>query len=125
MKEEGLLKPLYVIVFTLLIVHEIDSAFWKEWELFHLPGGIVFFSLIHVFLVPVFLLGYGVLCTNPSKGIQFSLSLSVLGICTMVIHTTFMVLGHNQFKTPVSIAIIGVLGIVSVFQMWRVLSQGA
>ncbi|MGD0589579.1 MAG: DUF6713 family protein [Bacteroidota bacterium] len=25
---------------TLLIIHEIDSTFWKEWNLFRLPGGI-------------------------------------------------------------------------------------
>jgi hypothetical protein len=25
---------------ALLITHEIDSAFWKEWNLFGLPGGV-------------------------------------------------------------------------------------
>ena len=28
----------YLADLTLLVVHEIDSAYWKEWELFHLPG---------------------------------------------------------------------------------------
>ena len=31
---------LYLANTALLIAHEIDSAYWKEWELFHLPGGI-------------------------------------------------------------------------------------
>jgi hypothetical protein len=31
----------------LLINHEIDSAYWKEWELFKLPGGIGGFLILH------------------------------------------------------------------------------
>ena len=26
---------LYIATATLLVVHEIDSAFWKEWDLLH------------------------------------------------------------------------------------------
>jgi len=38
---------LYLINAILLINHEIDSAFWKEWELFKLPGGIGGFLILH------------------------------------------------------------------------------
>ncbi len=31
---------LYLLNFALLFTHKIDSAFWKEWELFGIPGGI-------------------------------------------------------------------------------------
>jgi len=34
-----LLLWLYLANAVLLINHEIDSAYWKEWELFKLPGG--------------------------------------------------------------------------------------
>ena len=34
-----LLTLIYLINATLLIVHEIDSAYWEEWKLFGLPGG--------------------------------------------------------------------------------------
>ena len=33
-----LLVWLYLTNAVLLINHEIDSAYWKEWELFKLPG---------------------------------------------------------------------------------------
>jgi hypothetical protein len=36
---------IYMINAILLISHEIDSAYWKEWELFKLPGGIGVFWL--------------------------------------------------------------------------------
>ena len=38
---------IYLINAVLLINHEIDSAYWKEWELFRLPGGITGFLVIH------------------------------------------------------------------------------
>ena len=31
--------PCTFLNFALLVTHQIDSAYWKEWELFHLPGG--------------------------------------------------------------------------------------
>ena len=39
---------LYLLNATLLIIHEIDSAYWKEWKLFHLPGGEAGLLLLHI-----------------------------------------------------------------------------
>jgi hypothetical protein len=113
MKNYRILSTLYVIVFTLLIVHEIDSAFWKEWEMFNLPGGIQLFNLIHIIILPVFIIGYGILIKNGKKGLIFSFMLGSLGILAFVIHSVFLSIGYNQFKIPISIAIIILLGIIS------------
>ncbi len=51
---------IYLINAILLINHEIDSAYWKEWELFKLPGGIGGFLLLHFPLL--FLILYGLVC---------------------------------------------------------------
>ncbi len=48
---------LYSANATLLIVHEIESAYREEWKLFRLPGGISFFLIVHLPLV--FLILYG------------------------------------------------------------------
>ncbi len=117
MKNKNTLKVLYVVVFTLLIVHEIDSAFWKEWELFCLPGGIQLFNIIHLVVLPIFIIGYGVLINNIEKGMKFSLLLSILSIFAFVIHLIFIGIGYDQFKLPVSILTIALLGIVSVYQL--------
>ena len=53
------LFQLYLTNSVLLINHEIDSAYWKEWELFRLPGGIAGFLLIHFPLL--FLILYGLI----------------------------------------------------------------
>ncbi len=52
-----LLLWLYLTNAVLLINHEIDSAYWKEWELFRLPGGIAGFLLLHFPLLFIVLYG--------------------------------------------------------------------
>ena len=51
---EGVLFWLYLVNALVLIVHEIDSAYWQEWDLFHLAGGETGFLLLHLpLLLPV------------------------------------------------------------------------
>jgi hypothetical protein len=38
---------IYLLNTVVLIIHEIDSAYWKEWELFRLPGGVTGFLNLH------------------------------------------------------------------------------
>ena len=47
---EKILFWIYLANAVLLISHEIDSAYWKEWDLFKLPGGITGFLIIHFHL---------------------------------------------------------------------------
>lgn len=48
---------LYLTNAVLLINHELDSACWKEWELFKLPGGIAGFLPLHFPLLAAILYG--------------------------------------------------------------------
>ena len=108
---------LYLANATLLIVHEIDSAYRQEWKLFRLPGGISFFLVLHLPLV--FLMLYGLVQVHHESlaGQIFSLVLSLAGIFAFSIHTFFTYRGHPEFKTPVSVLIlIATLG-VSVAQL--------
>ena len=54
-----LLFWVYLINAVLLINHEIDSAYWKEWDLFKLPGGITGFLILHFPIL--FLILYGLI----------------------------------------------------------------
>ena len=108
---------LYLANATLLIVHEIDSAYRQEWQLFRLPGGISFFLVLHLPLV--FLMLYGLVQVHQESlaGQIFSLVLSLAGIFAFSIHTFFTYRGHPEFKTPVSVLIlIATLG-VSIAQL--------
>lgn len=108
---------LYMANSVLLINHEIDSAYWNEWKLFKLPGGITLFLLIHIPLLFAILYGLILVYENTFSGLIFSLVLSSAGIFAFTIHMYFIKKGHDEFKTPVSISIlIGTL-LVSIVQI--------
>jgi hypothetical protein len=113
---EEFLFWLYLSNSILLINHEIDSAYWKEWELFKFPGGITGFLLIHFPLL--FFVLYGlVLVSKPSlPGLIFSLILCLGGIFAFSIHTYFLKKGRNQFDKSISKFILAAIFIVSIIQ---------
>ena len=108
---------LYLSNSVLLINHEIDSAYWKEWELFKLPGGITGFLLIHFPLLFFVLLGLLLVSKHLLSGLIFSLILSFSGIFAFSIHTFFLKKGHNQFDKPISKFILVAILIVSIIQL--------
>ncbi len=91
---------LYMVNAVLLITHEIDSAYWKEWRLFKLPGGSTGFMWLHLPLV--FLILWGLVLVFQHSGLVFSLILSLCGIFAFTIHTIFIKKGRDEFKVPVS-----------------------
>ena len=108
---------LYLSNSVLLINHEIDSAYWKEWELFKLPGGITGFLLIHFPLLLFVLYGLVLVFRQTFSGMIFSLILSFGGIFAFSIHTYFLKIGHKEFDTPISKLILVATLIVSIVQL--------
>jgi len=97
---------LYLANAVLLITHEIDSAYWKEWELFKLPGGINGFLLLHVPLLFIILYGLIMVSQHSVAGLWLSVLLSLGGIFAFAIHTFFIKKGRAEFKTPVSLSLL-------------------
>jgi hypothetical protein len=98
-------KPLfwlYLLNATLLVVHEMDSAYWREWELFRLPGGLTGFLLLHLPLVAVVLYGLVLVWERTPAGLILSLLLSLAGLFAFSIHTYFLRRGRHEFDLPVS-----------------------
>ncbi|MBN2134495.1 MAG: hypothetical protein JW737_02070 [Acidobacteria bacterium] len=108
---------IYLVNATLLIVHEIDSAYWQEWKLFKLPGGHGGFLLIHIPIVFLFLYGAIEAYRLSLFGKILSLILAAAGIFAFSIHIFFIKKGHPEFKSIVSILILGLILLISVFQM--------
>ena len=108
---------LYLGNSVVLITHEIDSAYWHEWELFGLPGGIHLFLLLHLPLIGVVLWGYRsvVLWTRGAQ--TYSLLLASAGIFAFLIHGGFLAAGTPQFRSPTSLALLFGTLILSVWQI--------
>ena len=114
----SVLTWLYIVNSVLLIVHEIDSAYWQEWKLFKLPGGISFFLILHLPLVFLILWGLVQLQQHTPAGYAISLILAVAGIFAFTIHVVFMAKGNREFKTPLSIVLLTATLVVSIIQAW-------
>ena len=112
-----LLLWLYLINAVLLINHEIDSAYWKEWEIFKLPGGITGFLLLHFPLLFFVLYGLVLIVRQSFWGLIFSIILCLGGIFAFVIHTYFLKQGRKEFDKPVSRLILVLTLLVSIAQM--------
>jgi hypothetical protein len=108
---------IYLINAVLLINHEIDSAYWKEWDLFGLPGGITGFLLIHFPLLFLVLYGLVLVYQLTIAGLILSLALSLGGVFAFAIHTYFIKQGRDEFTTPISRFILIVTLILSLIQL--------
>lgn len=93
---------LYLFNAILIINHEIESAYWKEWELFRLPGGISFFLIVHFPILFIILLGLHLVYIKSNSGLIISLILGCGGVFAFCIHTFFIKKGHESFKLPIS-----------------------
>ena len=107
---------IYIINSMLLIDHEIDSAYWREWDLFKLPGGITGFLILHLPIVFLVLYGLILVFQQTFAGLMFSLALSFVGLFAFTIHTVFIKKGRNEFKVPVSIFLLISTLLVSLIQ---------
>ncbi len=101
-----MLRALYVANATLLVVHEIDSAYWREWDLFRLPGGEPGFLALHVVLVALAVWGYGRLVEGARAGVVLSLVLAVASLAAAVIHGGFLLAGRPEFRGAASVVVL-------------------
>lgn len=113
-------EPLFWLYFAnavLLIIHEMDSAYWKEWDLFRLPGGISLFLVLHFPMIVLILWGLIQVYERNLAGLILSIVLGCGGIFAFSIHTYFIRKGRPEFRTSVSLGIlIGTL-LVSLVQV--------
>jgi hypothetical protein len=107
---------IYLANAVLLIIHEIDSAYWKEWELFRLPGGITGFLLLHFPVVFLVLYGLVLVYAQTAAGLILSLALSFGGLFAFSIHTYFMRKGRHEFAIRISQFILVATLVVSLAQ---------
>jgi hypothetical protein len=108
---------LYVINFTLIVVHEIDSASWHEWKMFNMHEGRNLFILLHLPIIPIFIFGAIPVYNGTGLGIIFTTLVSLIGIAAFIIHMYFFARGREEFKTPVSIGLLIAIFLVSVLQL--------
>jgi hypothetical protein len=122
MRQNSWPAHLYLLNATLLITHEIDSAFWKEWELFGVPGGIQGFLLFNVFVVLFVLFGFKQVLRGARRAPLFSLLLAGGGLFACGIHSYFILSGHPEFTLPASVVLLVLILFTSLAQAFETIS---
>jgi hypothetical protein len=80
----------YIINATLLLLHEIESAYEKEWEILKLPGEITGFLLLHIPMILV--LFYGVIEIEKLSviGLVIGVVSGIGGLIPFFVHNVFV-----------------------------------
>lgn len=102
----SLLRWLYLVNATVLLTHQVDAAYWHEWELFGLPGGIQFFLLLNLPICLLVLYGQQAVVLGHKSGIVFSWLLVASGLIAFTVHTVFLLQGDESFTLPVSLGLL-------------------
>lgn len=114
---DEVLTWVYLINAIILVNHEIDSAYWKEWDLFKLPGGVNGFLALHFPLLLIVMYGLIQVHESTITGHVISLLVGLSGVFAFAIHTYFIKKGRNEFKTSMSLSILWATLIVSTVQV--------
>lgn len=105
-----MLAVLYRLTAALLIVHEIDAGYWREWEVLGLPGGVAAFLALHVPLAAAVLWGAERIAVGARAGRAMAVAVGAAGLLTVAVHGALRWAGGSAFSTATSVAIIALVG---------------
>ena len=96
---------LYIVNATLLLLHEIESAYEKEWEILKLPGKITGFLLLHIPIIILIFYGLIEIEKNSNVGLVFGIVAGIGGVIPFIVHK-IIVKKINHFNLLISNVII-------------------
>ena len=102
---------------TVLLVHQIDAAYWHEWELFRIPGGNQVNLLLNLPIVALVLHAHARVAAAAPDAPRWAALVAGLGGLTVLIHAGFMAAGHEAFVQPVSLGLLAATAALSSLQV--------
>lgn len=110
-----LMDRLCIVVLALFITHQVDAAYWREWEMFRLPGGVQLFDILNLLMFLVFLWGLRAVFLRRRSGYWWALLIASSGVVTFFVHAGFMLAGYREFQLPVSLLVIATFFLAAVW----------
>jgi hypothetical protein len=92
---------IYILNATLLLLHEIESAYEKEWEILKLPGEITGFILLHIPIILLFFYGLLEIEQRSKTGMIIGLVCGIGGVIPLLVHR-LLVQRSDRFDRPIS-----------------------
>lgn len=119
------LHTLYRLNATVLLTHQMDAAYWQEWTLFGLPGGIQCYLLLNLPLVWLVLYGDQALTRGRPAGRVMSGVLAASGLFAAGFHGAWLLAGDPGFRLPLSLALLAATVLLSPLQAARLWASRA
>ena len=111
-------RLLYGLNLTLLATHQVDAAFWHEWDVFGVPGGSSFFLAFNFVAVALLVFGLVRVAENHPTGRTFAFVCAGIGWMTVLLHAAvFAFRDRVAFWTPLSIGILVAIAATSALQL--------
>lgn len=101
-----MLNRLLVLNLALITAHQLDAVWWREWNMFGLPGGIEVYLLLNLLLYLPLLGALGPIFRREPKGYRYSLLIAALCASVLPIHAGFALAGVSGFESAFSISLI-------------------
>lgn len=117
MSLEKRLRWIFLANATVLITHQIDAAYWHEWDLFRIPGGNQVNLALNIPIIALVLYAHARVVGDIKTGLQFYRLVALLGFLTIAIHSFFFLAGSDSFAQPMSIALLIATLILSSWQL--------
>ena len=102
---------------VVLCVHQIDAAYWHEWNLFRLPGGNQLNLILNLLIIASVFYAYRHVLSGSPTWRRGHAYLAFLGLLTLSLHSLFFYMGHEEFLQPMSLALIAATALLSLAQI--------
>jgi len=85
-----MLTIFYILNATLLLLHEIESGFEREWEILKFPGRITGFLLMHIPIILILFYGLIEIEKQTQLGLIIGVITGIGGIVPFLVHEVFV-----------------------------------
>jgi len=97
----------YILNITILILHEIESGYEKEWEILKLPVKLTGFILLHIPILFLFFYGLYFIILYPQTRAIISIISGSIGFIPFLVHKVIINKKEHFNKTISNILIFG------------------
>lgn len=116
-------ERLYLANALVLVAHQIEAAYWHEWDMFYLPGGVQLFVLLNIPILYVVFAGYRAQLLALASATVYTGVLAGCGLFAALFHGMHLAMGDDRFTTPVSYALLATTLVLSLAQVGIVIRQ--
>ena len=112
-----MLNKVVILNLALVLTHQVDGAYWHEWEMFQLPGDIQINNFINVLTFIALLYLFVPVVQRKASGMTCSMVIAAISALVLPTHVGFALAGYQQFHLPFSIFIIVSTFLLSILQV--------